>query len=367
MCDHILRGAAILIAYRCFFAESTSVNDCRSQIFRGRPGFTITELLVVISIIAILAGLLIPAVNAARESARKTTCANNVRNIGLAVLNFETRYQKFPPAATASPKHSVFVYLLPFFEEGALYNKLDIQKDWDSSANVNWEQDFSLGGLLICPSAPETRTRVLGGEERTEHISQLQVSDYAPVSSLRADSGQPSHQYNGLQIHPLRQLLDAGKIKTNVRGNLGSPVPPRWQGLLQVSETLKSAAIRNADVRDGLSTTMLFFEAAGRPEHNANHRRVQIRNPGDEPAEPITSFRWAGTAIPVTIHAYCREGSMMNCENSDELYSFHNGGSNIAFADGSMHFIREDIDPETFVSLYTMAGGDVVSEQAAGL
>jgi prepilin-type N-terminal cleavage/methylation domain-containing protein/prepilin-type processing-associated H-X9-DG protein len=336
-----------------------------------RRGFTLVELLIVIAIIAILAALLIPAVNSARESARKTTCASNLRNFGLAVLNFETQYQKFPPAATARwkdddrakplddkyPRHSIMVYLLPFFEEGVLYKKVDIQKHWNSTANLQWEKEFNLGGLLICPSTSETRFDANEGVD--QHISKNQVCDYVPAAALDAAYNQTQPAYNNLEIKPLRQLVTANKIRTDRRGAPRVDAP-KWQGVLRLAPSLQRASVRHADVRDGLSTTMMFFEDAGRPEHNANRRRV-FKNP-----KAMSTFRWANWQMAITINRYCGEGSLMNCENYDEIYSFHPGGSNIVFADGSMHFVNESIDPETFVSLYTAAGGDFVKEDEVG-
>ena len=243
------------------------------------------------------------------------------------------------------------------FEEGVLYDKVNLQEHWNSTANQDWEKNFSLGGLLICPSTSETRFDANEGVD--QHISKNQVSDYVPAAALDATYDQTQPVYNNLEIKPLRQLVDANKIRTDVRG-APTVTPQKWQGVLREAPSLKLASVRHADVKDGLSSTMMFFEDAGRPEHNANRRRVFV-NP-----KSMSTFRWANWQMAITINEYCRDDSLMNCENYDEIYSFHNGGSNIVFADGSLHFINESIDPETFVSLYTMAGGDVVSEQEAG-
>lgn len=335
-------------------------------------GITIVELLIVISIIAILVLLLMPAVNSARESARRATCANHLRQIGLAVLNFETRYQKFPPAATVRwqgddrkkplddryPRHSVIVYLLPFFEEGVLYDKVDLQQHWNSNVNRQWEKEFNLGGLLICPSTSETRFDANEGLD--QHISKNQVSDYVPAAALDAAFSQTQPAYNNLEIKPLRQLVDGNRIST-VRRGAPSVDALKWRGVLRVAPSLKLASVRHSDIRDGLSSTMIFFEDAGRPEHNANRRRVMVH------PKAMSTFRWANWQMAITVNRYCREGSMMNCENYDEIYSFHPSGSNVAFADGSMHFLHESVDPEAFVSLYTAAGSDFVDQAAAGL
>ncbi|MGI9427248.1 MAG: DUF1559 domain-containing protein, partial [Bythopirellula sp.] len=155
----------------------------------GRRGFTLVELLVVIAIIGILIALLLPAVQAAREAARRTDCKNNLKNIGLAAINFESTYRKFPPAAQsrtgsswkqATPpplaRHNGISLLLPYFEQGSTYSKIDYDWDWNDDAHSS-NETFSkqdLGGILICPSAP-------GGRER------FHVTDYVPMSRIDLD------------------------------------------------------------------------------------------------------------------------------------------------------------------------------------
>lgn len=337
-----------------------------------RVAFTIVELLVVITIIAILAGLLLPAVNSARESARRSTCSNNMRNIGLAVINFESRHNKFPPAATGengndvAPRHSIFPYILPFFDEGVLHDKINFRNDWNEGSNEDLEKKLNLGGILLCPSAPEVRIEKRGGVFQSEHITLNQVSDYAPAQTLNGsyEFSEPRVFFGGeFQVRGLRDLLGT-KIRTDVRGMPNSGESPKWRGLLQQANNgLKDARVRHADVKDGLSTTTMFFEVAGRPEHHANGRRVTDVNE----AKANSRFRWANWQLPIAIESYCRGKTMINCENNGgEVYAFHTDGAYVAFGGGAVHFLNQNIDPETFVSLYTIAGGDVVSEQELG-
>ena len=244
------------------------------------------------------------------------------------------------------------------------WNKMgaDLKEIWKEGDNKNITQEIHLGGITICPSAPQSRPqKYLTGEVVVEHVSDNQVADYAPASSLNPTAEvDPPNVYNGLEIRGLATLY-GDPIRTDVRGEYSAD-RPEWQGLLQLAPDIKQANVRVASMKDGASTTFMFFEVAGRPEHNASGRPVP-----SEQAIPITSFRWASPTLPISIGNTCRRASMMNCHNSDEIYAFHPGGAFITFADGSVHFVQQDIDPETFVSLYTIAGGDVVNDSEIGL
>jgi len=126
---------------------------------RGR-GFTLVELLVVIAIIGILVGLLLPAVQSAREAGRRMSCQNNLKNIGLAVLNYESGYKKFPAAGLVNPVRDQFdslsggqfswiVEILPYMEQTAIHSKIDFTKDVFSQ--VSDVQSYTIE-VLLCPS-----------------------------------------------------------------------------------------------------------------------------------------------------------------------------------------------------------------------
>ena len=327
-------------------------------------GFTIVELLVVIAIIAVLASLLLPAVNGARESARNATCQNNMRNLGLAIQQYETRFQKYPPAfvdpeVTGKDGYGMMVFVLPFLEESAIYDRINLQEeDWNSAANEIVTKQIPITGMLYCPSSPRTRQYKVAGNLFTRDVDELQSTDYSPSHRLNGNQDASTSYGPGGEfvLKGLKTLIDNGRISTAKRGPY-APTNPAWQGIMQGFLTWKQSNVRSANVRDGLSTTFLLFETAGRPEHHYAGKK-------DRDIRQDSSFRWAGPAASIAIDRTCDQGAVINCHNYDEVYAFHPGGANIVNADGSIRLLNDQIDPEVFVSLYTMAGGDRVSESA---
>ena len=110
--------------------------------------------------------------------------------------------------------------------------------------------------------------------------------------------------------------------------------------------------VRPAQILDGLSHTFLLFEDGGRP----------LRHENGYPSGMIagTDYRWANWQLTIVLHRWCFESQLMNCSNNAEVYSFHRMGGNFLYADGSVRFHEEEIDADLFVSLLTMAGGEII-------
>ncbi len=309
-----------------------------------KRGFTLVELLVVIAIIGILVALLLPAVQAARESARRMQCQNNLKNLTLAALNFESTQGYFAPAAqerTNSPpsgimpplaRHNGLTMLLPYFEQGNAFTAIDLDWDWnDSVGSNNFEatrQD--LKGILICPSSP-------GGRDG------FHLTDYLAARLVDPDT--------------LGSLIAAGRLD----GKNGAPKNnPLWDGMLQ-SDFLHYTDASKTDrrrvsprnVTDGLSRTWMYFEVSGKPDcYDGSGALIKAHDCGNN------RFRWANGATAMAINDFCGTSQIINCNNVNKPYGFHPGGINISSGDGRVEFYTEEIDPNVFVAQVTMAGGE---------
>lgn len=282
-------------------------------------GYTLIELLVVIAIIAVLIGLLLPAVQKVRESANRLKCQNQMKQVALSFHTYENTYGRFPMGwvtGTLTPRRysrSHVPELLPFLEQAALHRIYKFNLEWSDPGNR--EATAVELPLLACPSSPPRPGKA--------------VNDY-PVSDMIS--------------HDARRGM-------NIPGN--APLSAYAGFFQQVAiQGQTSAAPRTADILDGLSNTFLLFENAGRPELWAGGRRVTemgMFSAGNE--------KWADPANRITIQVWC--GTPINCNNGNEIYSFHAGGANFALGDGAVKFFGERISPQTFLALYTRAGQEL--------
>jgi prepilin-type processing-associated H-X9-DG protein len=271
----------------------------------------LVELLVVVAIIGILIALLLPAVYSAREAARRAQCMDHLRQIGLAILGYEEVHKLFPPSHSDDPAHSILALLLPFIEQQTVEDLYDFDYSWDHGRNrAAVEKGIA---LFLCPSAP-------GGRKAVSHYA---PSDYAPCLEIT------------VSVH--NALVADGVIGER----------PRWDSVIHDA----TEPIRIADVTDGLSNSFMFFEEGGRP---------LFYQAGELQPGKVKGAGWADTKSYFVVHRVCNGTQMINCDNNNEIYSFHASGCNFLYGDGSVHFHPEQIEPDTFVSLFTMAAGDVV-------
>lgn len=316
-------------------ARSTMPRGTGSRSRRASRGFTLIELLVVIAIIGILIALLLPAVQAAREAARRMQCTNNLKQLGLAMHNYESAMKCFPPPFTrlALPnsqfpkRHSLLMFILPYMEQGPVFDQYDFDLHWYEAPNDGaTHTDIA---AFVCPSAPgnrkfsETRAsrRILEG-------SDAHVSDYAPNLNITSTA---------------RATLEAMGIE-----------PDSWAGFFAPPPSGRSPdGPKLNEIRDGLSNTWLLFEDAGRPFNFRDGKRQS----GD-----ISGASWADDELEFWVHNVCGGGRMINCNNNNEIYGFHPGGCNFLYADGAVRFHAESISAETFVALFTRDGGDFVKQ-----
>jgi prepilin-type N-terminal cleavage/methylation domain-containing protein/prepilin-type processing-associated H-X9-DG protein len=318
-------AAAVLI----HFYEGQRAMKSRTLTCKPR-GFTLVELLVVIGIIGILASLILPAVNSARESGRRTQCQNSMKQIGLAALHYESQYKKLPPAR-GDGRHSFFAYILPFLEEKTVADRyvLKSNTNWESPANVgtaaNPGPSVAALPVFICPSVGIVRLAK----------GKYPVSDYTVI----------------IRVH--ESLYDRIRPKREAYPNR----PPKNLNALVHDTEFR----RVAKVLDGMSKTILLGECSGRPDiYDA--RRVKVGT------NVASEGGWADPQNEITLHGFPQGSatpSVMNALNEgsgvgSELFSFHSGGCNFTFGDGTVRFIADTVDVDAFISMVTAADGDTV-------
>jgi prepilin-type N-terminal cleavage/methylation domain-containing protein/prepilin-type processing-associated H-X9-DG protein len=311
-----------------------------------RRGFTLIEVLVVIAIIAILIGLLLPAVQKVREAANRLTCANKLKQLGLACHNYHDEHGGFPPGAVGplNPSfpqylqlkhHGLGTYLLPHLEQAALAH----QYRWDVSWFDPPNQPVVNAQLKVwqCPSAAANR------------ITDGSLPTVAPPPADSFDGTAACGDYAGMSV------VDAGLVRAGMIDPPGGPRDDRghYEGVFAVNGTRGFA-----DILDGTSHTILDAECAGRPQLRQGRGEVaNVLLSGGAWASRNLLWGRGATADGTAFFGSCA----INCTNDREVYSFHSGGANVGFADGSVHFMRADISIRVFARLVTRAGGEVVS------
>jgi prepilin-type N-terminal cleavage/methylation domain-containing protein len=344
---------------------------------RAPSAFTLIELLVVIAIIAILIGLLLPAVQKVREAAARMSCQNNLKQLGLAALNFESGNGRLPPslivnlgAAPGHPGqpgypypgvvHSWAVSLLPYIEQGNLAQMYNMDFPFFSSPAIvpgtpdNQAVIRTQVKTFICPSAPRG-VGVLNS--RTYHFGplgfpfQAAPSDYATDSSINTDAitffGYPA---GTTQL----QLFSA--MRPQLRG-AGLPLvgfPP------MESNTIVA-------ITDGTSNTILIAEDAGRPDRWIAGKLVGSGTQSDGGwGDPDSDYGLDGITVTSGGTATTSPGNcVINCDNDNETYAFHIGGANHVFTDGSVRFVSASINPQTYAALITAQGGGLTAAETS--
>ena len=314
-----------------------------------RRAFTLVELLVVIAIIGVLVALLLPAIQAAREAARRAQCTNNMKQLGLAVHNYESAKKFLPPSHTNAPRHNFVAFLLPYIEQGSLAARYDMTKDWDArppagggadSGNIN-VQKLAVEALK-CPSTPSGARPANAG-------------DFAIAIKFN----------NGAAYAKKKLIAGTDGVKITDRGADSDDVDGPWSSMLRVrfNATNQYIPVKMSQVADGLSNSFMIFEDAGRPEGYDKNKNLTADPTKAESENAVSGQSWADFNSFFDIHDTCGGGQMMNCHNNNEIFSFHVGGCNFTMGDGSVRLVQEAIDAETFTSLFTRAGNDVVGQE----
>ncbi len=376
----------------------------------ARRGFTLIELLVVIAIIAVLIALLLPAVQAAREAARRTQCVNNLKQIGLGTLNFESTYGSLPPdvirlaqadpnadaqAAVPTAAGSFLVQILPYMEQGNVYNLINLNQSTFNTGNIPPSSGMHSGlnsaysvaiNAFLCPSSPGPATINYynanwgpygngGGDTCTPGA----VGGSGGASNLNPPPTQIWGRTDYFPIPGISQvpLLAAG-MSPAYASTVGNPVsitgttPAINSGT--IADPSIAGKIRLASILDGTSNTLIVSECGAKPI-GYNGKRQMYKSevnglPVDGIIEPVSSGggAWADQfTYSIIAGAQGRTNGirggtcMINCTSNNEIYAFHPGGANGLFADGSVHFLKDSLSVPIVAALVTRAGGEILS------
>lgn len=365
----------------------------------SREGFTLIELLVVIAIIAVLISLLLPAVQQAREAARRTQCQNNMKQLGLAALNFEATYKNMPynaitknnsqlpyipydPNGPDAPTPGVvggtqgrcsgMVPLLPFLDQTAVASVYCFNKDWSDPSNVAaLNLRFS---VMQCPSTP-TPGIVTYPTNAANYISPANsnAAFAPPATGSTTTNTLGAGLYQTTKTTPTGWVGDyagIGQVKTtkNAAGAeiafANSMVTVPFVGTGSKGATAQNGLTPIAACTDGTSNTTLYSERSAKM---AQYYSAHVPDPT---VAIQTGAIWADADNRVTVTGTSADGKsafgsgscIMNCNNQQgDVYSFHIGGANIVFADGHVKFVSQNIDMNLFVAMVTRGGGEVIS------
>jgi prepilin-type N-terminal cleavage/methylation domain-containing protein/prepilin-type processing-associated H-X9-DG protein len=337
-----------------------------------RSGFTLIELLVVIAIIAVLIALLLPAVQAAREAARRSQCVNNLKQIGLAVMNYESAQGSFPPGEKGCCWGTWGVFILPYIEQNALYNAWNsagnnvtgFDGNWRYAGAFNTTVSYSQVSAYMCPSDPSAG--VPRGNPGPRYMNYV-------VNYGNGDQGQNPQETFFAQSNPNivvrfngAPFLDMGSPNIDITGFAAGMV--------------NTSPAKIASITDGLSNTLMASELRIASPFNTNDLRgffwwgpsasfnTSITPNSTYP--DVMGNGGCGSVTPPT-NPPCNNGlpfASSPVSGAIEVYlgarSYHPGGVNATMCDGSVKFFKNSISLVTWMAVGSSQGGEVISSDS---
>jgi len=350
---------------------------------RNRRGFTLIELLVVIAIIAVLISLLLPAVQSAREAARRAQCVNNLKQMGLAAHNYHSAIGSFPMASavaysdpgvqTSWGTWSGQAMMLPYLEQTPLYNSINF--DWtcwyDVGAPINstaWNMNVQ---AFICPSDGLT-----GQHNNNNYFGSIGTTTDYSCGGDPSCSGASTGIFAHLKTYGIQNVTDGTSNTIAYSEGLVGSLPPglwvRWRDDLSTAASqvyLLDANSNVAAVMNDLQTCSSWwtqkinFPDINQGNFQSHGFRWGVGDPGDSLFQTLvppnsTTYPWADCRMD------CGAGCGAVFTGYHNATSFHPGGVNVAMADGSVKFVKSSIAMMTWWALGTKAGGEIVSSDS---
>jgi prepilin-type processing-associated H-X9-DG protein len=362
------------------------------------------ELLVVISIIAVLIALLLPAVQSAREAARRAQCINNLKQLGLATLNFESTYSILPSdgltlvapdmnadaqAALPSVAASYLTQILPFMDQSTIYNQINLGLAASDTANIpvcigpgalhsGNNSAYSMAiSVFLCPSSPGPATinyyNAFWGPYGDGGGDVCTPGAPAPIGGVTNLNPPPQQIWGRTDYFPIPGLHNTALLAAGMNaGYIARVGEGKDSGT--ITNNLITGKIKMSSITDGSSNTMMVSECGSKPIGYNGFRQIYLSEvnglPVDGVIEPVSSgggawadnFTYSSLAGAQGRLNGVRGGTcMVNCTSNNEIYSFHTGGANALFADGSVHFLKDVATVPLVAALVTRAGAEMIS------
>jgi len=310
----------------------------------GKRAYTLIEVLVSVAIITILISLLLPAIQATREAARRTQCLNNLKQYGLGLHNYISSMNVFPPGGTSDTNFSIHAMMLPSLEQMNLYNSINFSID----AALEYANNHTLASATVsffwCPSDP------LVGPKMNFPGQFIGMTNYAGCTGDDRDPSKPNGLFQSGRSFAVQEVED-GLSSTVAMSEflVGRP---------DISEKLRTTYVPS-DYNDGPTANVDVFT------ERCSNLRDELPNLSD-----LKGKLWLIGQRDLTLYNNVLAINNPSCQNTKKsevvvgattATSFHSKGANCLFADGHVRFIRESINVNVWRGLGTRGGGEVLS------
>jgi len=338
-----------------------------SRLHPRRSGFTLIELLVVIAIIAILIGMLLPAIQKVREAAARAKCQNNLKQMGLASHNYESSYQCLPPGEGRRPdvaaktgRPSLSAWILPFLEQSNKYAQFDFTQDVHNDA-INLPAQRQDVPVYLCPSDPSTNS-FAGPIGRISYLGSIGgVADCRSISD--AKSGIFVGDYSNLPVGTIPRGVKIAQVSDGTSNTALFCEVMRSTAYNVAVDNTTSMASGAIATGPGLYDGRNVSGCTSASSSSISYTGLQYYRGG------ISNNSFYSHTLPINWNRKQSSGGTQTYNCNDASFrrahiaasSYHSGGVNSAMADGSVRFFRESIPFATWQAIGSKAGDEVIS------